>query len=132
MTQINKERSVQLFLILLVFLVPLSVLAQQNPQGDFIPCGLYKNGELDECDFADLLTLVNNVLNWLVMISFSAAIITFSWAGFTLLTSGGNPVKKDQAKKMLWSVVKGFTIILAARLIVYTITNILLKPGIVN
>lgn len=120
-----------LILILILVSIPVGVLAQ-NTQGQFIPCGLYDSASktLDECDFYDLLKLVQNVLNWLVMVSFSVAIITFSWAGFILLTSGGNVAQKDKAKKMLWSIVKGFAIILAAWLIVRTIVNTLLVPGI--
>ena len=60
------------------------------------------------------------------MISFSAAIITFSWAGFVYLTTGVVDRRTD-AKKMLWKIVIGFAIILSARLIVSTITTVLLK-----
>ena len=63
------------------------------------------------------------------MISFPATIITFSYAGFIMLTSGGNSSKKDQAKEMLLKVVIGFAVILSAWLIVRIIVNSVLAPG---
>ena len=108
-----------LILILIPIIIPVGVLAQTN----FIVC----NGP--DCTFGHLLLLVKNVLDWLVMISFSAAIITFIWAGFLLLTTGVVD-KKTQAKAMLWKVVIGFAIILAAWVIVKTIVSVILKPEI--
>ncbi|MEK9185872.1 MAG: hypothetical protein AAB863_03795, partial [Patescibacteria group bacterium] len=76
-----------LILILIPTIIPVGVLAQTN----FIVC----NGP--DCTFGHLLVLVKNVLDWLVMISFSAAIITLMWAGFLYLTTGIAD-KKTQAK----------------------------------
>lgn len=115
---------------IILTVAPAGVFAHQTAPGygSFITC----DGVENPCDFADLIHLVQHALDWLVMISFSVAIITFSWAGFVLLTSGGNVGKKDKAKKMLWSIVKGFAIILAAWLIVRTIVSVLLQDGIGN
>ena len=131
----NIRRNTKVFLIILfIFLIlPVAVRATDDisVQGNFIPCGEYDSGGLDECDFYDLIRLVQNVLNWIVLISFPVAIITFAWAGFLLLTTGVVD-KRTEAKKMLWSVVIGFAIILAAWLIVRTIVNTLLAPNIGN
>ena len=108
-----------LILILIPTIIPLGVLAQTN----FIVC----NGP--DCTFGHLLVLVKNVLDWLVMISFSAAIITLMWAGSLYLITGIAD-KKTQAKAMLWKVVIGFAIILAAWVIVKTIVGVILKPEI--
>ena len=108
-----------LILILIPIIIPVGVLAQTN----FIVC----NGP--DCTFGHLLVLVKNVLDWLVMISFSAAIITLMWAGFLYLTTGIAD-KKTQAKAMLWKVVIGFAIILGAWVIVKTIVGVILKPEI--
>jgi hypothetical protein len=123
-----------LFLLTMLFL-PITALAQEERQL-FIPCGFDNNPKdgvvsaEEQCGFYDLLRLVKNVLDWLVMISFSVAIITFAWAGIVLTTSGGNAGQKDKAKKMLLSVVIGFAIIVAAWLIVRTIVNVILEPGL--
>lgn len=118
----NKYRNIFLFTLLFFLILPTGVLAQTN----FIVCD---GGAGDPCTFGHLLLLVKNVLDWLVMVSFSAAIITFIWAGFLLLTTGIAD-KKTQAKAMLWKVVIGFAIILAAWVIVKTIVGVILKPEI--
>ncbi|MEK7117393.1 MAG: pilin [Patescibacteria group bacterium] len=115
----NKYKNTIAFVFILFLVLPVGVLAQTN----FIVC----NGP--DCTFGHLLLLVKNVLDWLVMISFSAAIITLMWAGFLYLTTGIAD-KKTQAKAMLWKVVIGFAIILAAWVIVKTIVSVILKPEI--
>mgnify|MGYP001579986794 CR=1 FL=1 len=121
-----------LLLILIPIVVPVAVFAVDPPDagagfGQFIPC----DGVKIPCDFTMLLKLVKNVLDWVVMISFPAAIISFAWAGFNLLTNGISD-KRTEAKKMLWKIVIGFAIILAAWLIVRTIVGILLADGYGN
>lgn len=116
---LQKSAKILIPVVVCILLIPTEVLGQ-----GFIVC------DGPECGFTHLLMLVKRVLDWIVMISFPIAVITFSWAGFVLLTSGGNSAKKDDAKKMLWSVIKGFAFILAAWLIVRTIVNVLLAPGI--
>lgn len=81
------------------------------------------------CQFSDLILLVNNLIHDLVLISTLLAVIVFVWAGFLLLTSGGNKSTYDKAKGMLWKVLIGYLWILAAWLIVYTITSVLLKDA---
>jgi len=118
------------------FCIPLGVLAQgeEGDTGRFIPCGFDNDGDGivsgkdEECNFDDLLYLVQNLLNWLVIISFPISVITFSWAGFILMTTAVVD-KKSEAKKMLGKVLLGFIIILSAWLIVRTIVNVFLEDG---
>lgn len=83
----------------------------------------------DPCTFNHIILLVKVLINNLVIISTLLAVIVMVYAGFLLITSGGNPGAKDRAKKMLGKVVTGYIVVLAAWLIVYTITNTLLDPG---
>ena len=80
------------------------------------------------CGFNEIILLVNNLIHDLVIISTLLAVIVFCYAGFILLTSGGKAGALDKAKGMLFKVVIGYLWILAAWLIVYTITSTLLKP----
>lgn len=82
-----------------------------------------------DCDFTSLMQLLHNLVTDLVLLSTLLAVAVFCWAGIILLTSGGNPSKWEKAKNMLWKVVLGYVWILAAWLIVYTITSALLNPG---
>src|SRR3989344_7120459 len=93
MQNLRKITKIVIPVLLLIFIfAPVGVMAAE---GAFIPC------DGPNCGFPELMQLVQNILNWIVMISFPATIITFSYAGFIMLTSGGNSSKKDQAKEML-------------------------------
>lgn len=83
----------------------------------------------DPCTFASLIELVKALITDLVLLSTLLAVAAFCYAGFLLLTSGGNEGAKTKAKDVFVKVLKGYLWILAAWLIVYTITNTLLNSG---
>ncbi|MEK7116860.1 MAG: hypothetical protein AAB837_01705 [Patescibacteria group bacterium] len=116
------------FLILFILIMPVLIFAQ----GPFVPCGgniIDANGNITgkqpECGYQDLLKLVNNIINWIIMISVPVAAGVFAWAGFIYMTTGISD-QKSYAKDMMWKVAKGLVFILAAWIIVNTITNTLL------
>ena len=80
-----------------------------------------------DCDFSDLVTLVERLIQALVIISTFLATAAFAYAGFLLLTSGGNESAKNKAKDIFFKVLIGYLWILGAWLLVYTITSVLLK-----
>jgi hypothetical protein len=98
---------------------------------DLIICGVTP-GEgvnpnyIHECQFADIFALIGNLITDLVLISTLLAVIAFIYAGFKLLTSQGNPGAMKDAMAMLRKVIIGYVWILAAWLIVYTISKALL------
>lgn len=83
----------------------------------------------DPCTFKHLITLAINLINALVIISTFLATAAFAYAGFILLASGGNESEKNRAKEIFRKVLIGYLWILAAWLLVYTITSVLLNPG---
>jgi len=108
-------------LILFVLLIPVFVNAADSDP--IIPdCS-------PNCGYQDLLKLVNNIINWIIMISVPVAAGVFAWAGFVLMTSRDNAGKRSEAKEMIQKVFIGFVIILSAWIIVNTITNTLLKDS---
>src|SRR3989344_3246116 len=80
------------------------------------------------CQFSDLIVLIQNLIHNLIVFSTFLAVAAFAWAGFLLLTSGGSESAKTKAKDVFVKVMKGYLWILAAWLLVYTITSILIKP----
>src|SRR3989344_9358991 len=92
---------------------------------DLIVCD---GGAADPCTFSDIVTLTQNLINNLIVLSTFLAVAAFAYAGFLLLTSGGNEPKKNQAKEVFKKVLIGYLWILGAWLLVYTITS-LLEPG---
>lgn len=81
-----------------------------------------------DCGFNDLVQLVVAVINNLVILSTILATIGFIYVGFRLVTSGGNPGAKEDAKHVLKNVLIGYVVILTAWLVVYTIMNVLVNP----
>jgi hypothetical protein len=119
--------------ILFLLLVMIPVFAS----AEIIPCGghiLDKDtgaiiGEQDPCDFNFLMKLVDNIIDWIIMISVPIAAGVFAWAGLKYMTSSVVD-QKSEAKAMLWKVFWGFVAILSAWIVVSTILDTLLNPAI--
>jgi len=110
----NKMKLLSFFAIILFLFFPLFSNAQIIPS-----CS-------PDCGYRDLLSLVNNIINWVIMISVPIAAGVFAWAGFIYMTTGVAD-QKSYAKDMIQKVFLGFVAILAAWIIVTTITNTLLS-----
>lgn len=85
-----------------------------------------------ECGFNQLVELAQNVITNLILLSTLLAVVAFIWAGFLLIASQGNSSKKEEAKKVLMNVLKGYLWILVAWLLIYTITSAVLDPKFNN
>lgn len=81
------------------------------------------------CNFGSFMDLIRNGIHDMVVLSTFLVIALFVWVGIKLMTSGGNVNAWTNAKEMLWKVVLGYIWILAAWLVVYTITSVLLNPN---
>ena len=73
------------------------------------------------CGWSDLVALVNNLINYLLTIATILAIISFVWAGFLLITAGGDSGKVGQAKSIFMNVVLGIIFAYGAWIIVHFI-----------
>ena len=100
------------------FLPPVSVQAQSIG----IPCD---GGPTDQCDFYDLVQLAKNIMNFLFRLSIPVATIAFAWAGWLMLSSGGNESQVAKAKEIFTKVLIGFLFVLTAWLIVQLIMGLL-------
>lgn len=113
---IRATRFVQAFLYAVagMFLIaPFLVFGQSDVS--LVPCkGI-------ECQACHAITLVQNILNFIVMIAGGVAVLLFSYAGFLMLTAAGNTGKIEKGKDVFWNVVIGMVIILAGWLIIDTI-----------
>ncbi|MBI2644322.1 MAG: hypothetical protein HYW95_02325 [Candidatus Wildermuthbacteria bacterium] len=71
-----------------------------------------------------LFGTITTIYNWFFAFSVMILVLVVLYAGFTFLTSGGDPQKLAKAKSiLLWAVI-GFVIILLAQGISTTIENI--------
>ncbi len=82
------------------------------------------------CTFDSLILLIRKVIDFLILISVPLASLSFAWAGFLLVSSGGSEDKKNKAKEIFSKTAIGFMIVLSAWLIVYFISLALLEPGV--
>jgi hypothetical protein len=99
-----------------------AVVLQADAQGTgLVPC-------VDDCGFADLLTLINNVIEFLITKLFiPIVVLVFMYGGYQYIAAQGNPTKKANVKKMLLHLVVGMLFVLCSWLIVKTVLNILLR-----
>ena len=124
------SHTVIFFLSLMLLVVP--VISFANVQGEggwllftIVPCG---EDDPDTCNLNQLVELIRRIINVLFAVSIPLSLIAFTWVGILLLTAKGNVGRIRQAKEIALKVLIGFIFILAAWLIVYTITSALLKP----
>ncbi len=113
------KKSALIMIILFAVLAPAVSLAQNQIIPNCSP----------NCGYYDLLRLVNNIINWIILVSAPIAAGVIAWAGFLYMTSGAYD-QKTQAKKIMWKVFFGFVFILSAWLIVTTILNALLSDEV--
>ncbi|MEK7060350.1 MAG: hypothetical protein AAB970_01900, partial [Patescibacteria group bacterium] len=74
------------------------------------------------CGFYDILKLINNVINYLIKyLAVPIAAIMFAYAGFELVTSGGETSKREKAKKIFINVAIGLIFVAGAFVIIKTI-----------
>lgn len=77
----------------------------------------------------DLAQLIQNIINDGIILATFLAAVLFAWAGFRMLTAGGDAHQIASAKKVFSAVFVGFLIVLSAWLIVDTIMKTLLSNG---
>ena len=109
------------FILALMFL-PALVMAQDS---GLIPCGYGDN----PCDTSDVANFVNGLISFLIQMLGIIAAIVMVYAGFRLVTSGGNEGEATKAKELFTNVVIGIVIILAAWFVLDTIMKTLTGDG---
>jgi hypothetical protein len=74
------------------------------------------------CDFDDLMTLINNIINFLLFVIATPLVaIILCYCGFLLLTSGGSSENIKKVKHIFLNVIFGYIIALLAWLLIKTI-----------
>ncbi len=100
----------KLLIILLVFclgLTAVSAFAQMNEVELVDPLG----GQ-------DIWGIINRAINFLFMLCLYGGLIMIIWAGWTYITSQGDPKKTGNAVKMIQSVLIGLVIVLLAKALI--------------
>ncbi|MCL5004630.1 MAG: pilin [Patescibacteria group bacterium] len=92
------------------------LLTTVNVQAALVPCG---PGVGKPCEFCDLITLVNNVINFaLYDIAIPLIVVMIVWGGFVIMTAGDSTEKVSQGRKIIQSAIIGVLIALGAWMII--------------
>lgn len=120
-------------ILLVVFFAVSTVNAQTDPPtalteessglSRFIPCSGV------DCNACHVVKLVNELIIWLFGIIFLLFAVLMMYAGFGLVTSGGNPAALQSAKSMFTNALIGLLIVMSAWLIVDTIMQAFVGGG---
>jgi|GEM_PF-1732740 len=77
------------------------------------------------CGFTDLFVLIDKVVHFILFhMALPIAAIMFAYAGFLLVTSGGETSERSKAKSIFTNVALGLVFAVAAWLIVHTVLQI--------
>lgn len=90
-----------------------------------VQAALLTCSEGDTCNFCELTRTLDNIIDWVVTVAILIATIGLAYAGFRMSSSRGDVSTFTAAKEMLWNIVVGLFIIMAAWMIVDTIIKTL-------
>jgi hypothetical protein len=79
----------------------------------------------EDCGWVQLVELINRVISFLLYLVTILAVLTFMYAGFLLMTSGGSESKAKEAKDLFFKVVVGLIFAYGAWILVYFILSAL-------
>lgn len=84
------------------------------------------------CNFCDIIQLINNVLEFFVMLSIPISMVIFAWIGWDFIVIENKPEAISNAKKRLMSLIIGLFFLLAPWLIINLIMSSLLNENFFN
>ena len=116
------QRAVTYTIVGAILLVPYIVQAQFF--GPLVPCSGV------DCQACHLISLGQNILNFLISVAVFVAVIAFTWAGFLMVTAAGNTSQIEKARGVFSTVIIGFILVLAAWLIVNVILSTFTGSGL--
>jgi len=120
--QKTKKIIIFLFMFFMLALPAISVAA------GLVPCG---GANESPCNFNQLMALINKVIHFILYdMVIPIAAIMFAYAGFLLVTAGGEAAgARTKAKSIFTNTVIGLVLAVAAFLIIRTILSILGYQG---
>ncbi len=109
-----------LFLAVFVFFTTAAFVEPQLASAE-VSLAEYAGCSGTDCSACNVVNLANGVIKWLIGFLFLIFAVIMTFAGFGLVTSGGNHHALDEAKSRFVNAVIGLLLVLSAWLIVDTI-----------
>ena len=123
MSKMQKIKKIIISLSVFLFLLAPALSFAES----LVPCD---NSKGNPCDFNQLMNLVNTVIHFVLFnMVIPIAAIMFVYAGFLMVTAGGESGARTKAKDTFTNVVIGLIIAVAAFLIIRTILSIVGYEG---
>ncbi len=116
------------FVLLFFVLAPSFAMAE----GGLVPCGTASNAKAEitnPCTFNHLITLAQNIINFLIGLGVVVAALGFAYAGFLYITAMGSEEKIKHAHALFIKVVLGFVVMLSAWLVVRVLEDTFLTDA---
>jgi len=109
--------------VFMMLVIPVLSFADQTPNTGLVACG---KGDSAPCGFGDLLVLIDTIIKFVLFkMAVPIAAIMFAYAGFLLITAGGEAAHaRTKAKEIFVNTLFGLIIAVAAFLIIKTILMI--------
>jgi len=99
------------------FLAFLPVVAAAQGVGHLVPC------EGADCKVKDFMTLIFNVINFVIFLGVIFSSLVFAYAGFLYITAQGDTTKIKKATKIFTGVAVGLLLAFTSFLIIQLITS---------
>lgn len=124
-------RIVSTHMLTLSILALVVLLPQHLFAADIIPCGTNANNK--ECQYADLIQLFKNVINFFIRVIVPLVVIVgMLYIGFQTLTQSSKADALTRLKEASWKLAVGVFLMLSAGLIVKFLLDSLGVNGYVN
>jgi hypothetical protein len=83
------------------------------------------NYDMTQLPKASILSIITNIVSWLLMIIGLVAIIGFIISGILYLTAAGDEDQQEKAKRAMYYSITGVIVGLAGLVVIYAVNNML-------
>lgn len=87
-----------------------------------VQCG---NAGQPACNLCSFLSLIKDLIDFAIKISFAFAALFITWGAFVTMTAGGSEERVKEGRKILTDTIIGLVIMLTAWLILGTVVQVL-------
>ncbi len=120
-------RFATMIVVFVLLMLPFYVSAQGLPK-QIVPETCNQDGGCQS--ICDIVTLAQNVLNFGIFLAVVLSAILFAYAGWKLLTAGGNTEVYAQGKRVFGNVLIGLIIILGGWIVIDTLMRTFTGSGL--
>jgi hypothetical protein len=115
----------KVMVVVMLFAVPLLTAHAQLKTNDQTLC----SGTGLNCKNTDVNGLIKTVINWLLAIAFSVAVLFLIIGGFWYITSAGNEETAEKGKNTAINAIIGIVIIILSWVIVNVVASLVTSNG---